>query len=73
MESFDVLYLEAKPRMFNEKDDALAIVASTLQPCKDLLEGRKLEIIFKPFVPTNVEHWQVFDDEAQITRFINNL
>lgn len=73
MEWFDVLSKEAEPRMLNEKVDALFVVASTLQPCKDLLAGGKLEIIFKPSVPDNVEHWQVFADDAQIIRFINNL
>jgi hypothetical protein len=73
MEWFDALSLEVEPRMFNEKDDALVVVASTLQPCKYLLEGGKLEIIFRPSIPDNIEHWQVFDNDAQIIRFMNNL
>jgi hypothetical protein len=48
MEWFDALSLEVENRMFNEKVDALVVAASTLQPCKDLLEGGKLEIIFRP-------------------------
>jgi len=63
MEWFDALSLEEENRMFNERVDALAIANSTLQPCKELLEGGKLEIIFRPYVPDNVEHWQVFYDD----------
>jgi hypothetical protein len=37
--------------------DALEVVASTLQPCKDLLEGGRLEIIFRPSILDNFEHW----------------
>jgi hypothetical protein len=73
VEWFDVLYLKAENIMFNDKDDALTMTVSNLQPCKDLLEDGKLEIIFGLYVPDNVEHWQVFDDDAQIIRFINNL
>lgn len=32
-----------------------------------------MEVIFRSFVPDNVEHWQVFDDEKQIVRFLNHL
>jgi hypothetical protein len=59
--------------MFNEKSYVLAVVALTLYPCKYLLDSGELEIIFRPYVPNNVEHWQVFDDDAQIIRFINQL
>jgi hypothetical protein len=33
----------------------------------------KLEIIFRPSVPNNVDHWQVFRDDKQILRFIHNV
>ena len=32
-----------------------------------------LEIKFRPYVPDNVEHWQVFKDDEQILKFINNI
>lgn len=73
MELFDVLSIEAQPRIFNENADALAVAASTLQPCQDLLEGGKLEIIFRPSILHNFEHRQVFDNDVQIIRFTNNL
>ena len=30
-------------------------------------------MIFKPFVPDNREHWQVFKKYVQIVYFINNI
>jgi hypothetical protein len=32
-----------------------------------------MEVVFRPLVPNNFEHWQVFHDDAQIIRFMNNL
>jgi hypothetical protein len=29
-----------------------------------------MEVVFRPSVPDNLEHWQVFDDDAQILRFM---
>jgi hypothetical protein len=54
MEWFDALSIEVEPRMFNEKVDSLSMATLTLHPCKDLLEGGKLDIIFRPFVPNNI-------------------
>ena len=32
-----------------------------------------MEVIFRPFVPDNLEHWQFFDDEKQVIHFLDNL
>jgi len=32
-----------------------------------------MEVIFKPSVPDNSEHWQAFNDEKQVIHFINSL
>ena len=32
-----------------------------------------MEVIFRPYVPDNVENWQVFDDDTQVIRFLNNI
>jgi hypothetical protein len=52
MELFDVLSLEEEPRMFNEKVDALASCCFNSPTLQDLLEGGKLEIIFRPSILT---------------------
>ena len=54
--------------------DQLAVAASTLQPSQELLDGDgKLEINFRPSIPDNMEHWQVFQDDQQILRCIHNV
>ena len=32
-----------------------------------------MEIIFRPSVPDNVDHWQVFKDDKQVINFLNNM
>jgi len=50
------------------------VAASTLQPIEELMDGKgKYEINFRPSIPDNVEHWQVFDDDKQILNFIHNV
>ena len=74
MEFFDALNIKTVPRDQNSASDKLAISSSTLQPSDEMLEGGcPLEINFKPFVPDNIEHWQVFQDDAQILKFINHV
>jgi hypothetical protein len=52
----------------------LAVAALTLHPSEDLMKGEgKLEIIFRPSVPDNVDHWKVFIDDKKILRFIHNV
>ena len=31
----------------------------------------KVEVLFRPSVPNNQDHWQVFDNDAQIVRFLH--
>ena len=50
------------------------MAASTLQLSDELIKDKiKMEIIFKPSVPENSEHWQVFNDEKHVIHFLNNL
>jgi hypothetical protein len=71
---FDAMDIISVPRDQNSLADSLAVAASTLQPSEDLIRGEgKLEIIFRPSVPDNVDHWQVFRDDKQILRFIHNV
>jgi hypothetical protein len=71
---FDAMDLISVPRDQNSLADNLAVAASTLYPSEDLIKGEgKLEIIFRPSVPDNVDHWQLFRDDKQILRFIQNV
>ena len=74
MEFFDALNLTSIHRDQNSLADKLVVAASTLQPSKEMLNGDgKLEINFRPLVPENMEHWQVFRDDEQILKFIHNI
>jgi len=33
----------------------------------------KMEVIFRPSIPDNIDHWQVFNDEIQVIQFLNNM
>jgi ribonuclease HI len=59
--SFKVVSLESIPREENHMADALAISASTLQPCEGPLHDLcKMEVLFRPYVPDNLEYWHIF-------------
>ena len=58
MEYFDALDLQAIPREGNKQVDELVVAASTLQLGENLMDDKvKMEVIFRPSVPDNVEHW----------------
>ena len=71
---FSALDLIAVPRAENSEADRLAVAASTLEFTEDLVKGDgKFEINFRPSIPDNLDHLQVFQDDDQIIRFINNM
>jgi hypothetical protein len=74
IEFFDAMDLIVIPRDQNNLIDSLVVAASNLQPSEDLMKGKgKLEIIFRPSVPNNIDHWKVFKDDEQVLRFIHNV
>ena len=74
MEFLDALNMTSIHRDQNSLADMLAVAASTIQPSEEMLDGDgKLEINFRPSVPDNMEHWQVFRDDEQILKFIHNI
>jgi hypothetical protein len=71
--SFKIVNIEAIPWEENHVVDALAVFASTLQPCDGPLRDLcKMEFLFRPSIPNNLEHWQVFTYDDQIIRFMEN-
>ena len=71
--SFRKISIEVVPREENHVADSLVVSASTLQPCEGPLhELCKMEVLFRPSVSDNLEHWQVFKDDDQIIRFMEN-
>jgi len=74
MLSFGALNIVVVPRDQNWEADRLAIQASTFQPIEQLMDGKgKYEVNFRPSIPDNITHWQVFDDDKQVLNFIHNV
>jgi ribonuclease HI len=64
IDDLDAIDLIAIPREQNAKADELAVVASTLQLPDNLIDEHiSVEVIFRPSVLNNMNHWQVFDDD----------
>ena len=74
MPCFDHIEFTAIPRELNAKAGRLAVAASTLQRSPELVDKEvKMEFIFSPSVPDNVDNWKVFDDDKQAIKFLNNV
>ena len=47
--------------------DALFVAACTFEAPEFLVKSKcKVEAFFRPFVPNKKDHWQIFNDDAQI-------
>jgi ribonuclease HI len=58
------------PRAENLHADALAKAASTFSPPTTVKLKYHIEIRYKPSIPDNIRHWQVFEDDEQIKKFL---
>jgi ribonuclease HI len=64
IDDLDAINLIAIPREQNSLADELAVAASTLTVSDSLIEENiSVEVIFRPSVPDNKNHWQVFEDD----------
>ena len=67
MDWFDAVNLQEIPRKMNGLTDKLAVAASTLQLSDEMINGNgKMEINFRPSIPDNINHWQVFDNDKHV-------
>jgi hypothetical protein len=73
MESFISFNISFIPRDKNHKDDSLALAASLSNP-DDILSKTSFHVerAFRPFVPDNIEHLQVFENDEQLDNFLLN-
>jgi len=67
---FDAFCITAIPREQNQQADALATAASTLRPPPLPKLKHEVEMRFRPSITDNVRHWQAFEDDQQIKRFL---
>ena len=74
MEMFSSFSINAIPREENTFVDSLAVVANTLETSQEILAMKcKVEVIFRPSVPNDHDHWQIFDSDSQIIQFLKNM
>lgn len=69
-ESFKEYHLSVIPRKENGIVDALAVSTSLFKFPVYPNKKYNIEVKHIPTIPNNVDHWQVFDDDKQINRFM---
>ena len=60
----------AIPRKENAKADSLAVLASLFQIPQNPKEKCQIEVRHRPSIPDNIDHWQVFENDEQINKFL---
>ena len=70
MEYFDAFGIVWKDRSNNKMADLLENIAVKLDDIT-FASISKIETQIRPFVPNNVQNWQVFEDDKDILRFLN--
>lgn len=65
--------IQFMPREQNRMDDSLAVAASTFRPPQNPLLRYEIEVRYRPSIPDNIKHWQVFEDEEQMKRFLETI
>ena len=65
--------IQFMPREQNRMVDSLAVAASTFRPPQNPLLIYEIEVRYRPSIPDNIKHWQVFEDEEQMKRFLETV
>jgi ribonuclease HI len=61
------------PRAENQQADALAKAASTFDPPTSFNLKYHIQLRHRPSIPDNVQHWQVFEDDEQLRKFLETV
>jgi hypothetical protein len=61
------------PRSENQQVDALAKDASTFTPPTAFNLKYHIQMRHRPSIPNNIQHWQVFEDDEQLRKFLESL
>lgn len=57
-------------RTMNQLADSLAISASTFIPPLPPKLNYEIQVKYRPSLPDNVKFWKVFEDDAELSRFL---
>ncbi len=58
------------PSLLNKLADSLAISVSSFIPPLPLNLSYEIQVKYRPSLPDNVKFWKVFEDDAELTRFL---
>jgi ribonuclease HI len=61
------------PREENQKEDSLALAASTFRPPIGPNIKYQVEVRHRTTIPDNIKHWQVFSDDLELQRFMQTI
>ena len=67
---FSAFNLNHISREINELADSLAIVASNFKVPLDVKVAYNVQIKHRTSIPDNIKHWQVFEDNREIKKFL---
>lgn len=67
---FDAFNVTSIPREGNSEAYALETSGSTFKPPPVLKIKHEVKMRHRPLIPDNVKHWQVFEDDQHIRRFL---
>ena len=65
--SFNITHVS---RNENQLADSLAIATSTFKIPMNLQSTYDVQVKHRPSVPDNIKHWQIFQDDQQIKKFL---
>jgi hypothetical protein len=71
--NFSSVNIHFIPCIENLHADALAKAASTFTPPMTFKFKYHIEIRHRPSVPDNIQHWQVFEDDEEIKKFLEEI
>jgi ribonuclease HI len=70
---FTSVNFHSVPRIENQQADALAKAASTFDPPTSFNLKYHIQLRHRPSIPDNVQHWQVFEDDEQLRKFLETV
>lgn len=60
---FSTINFTTIPREKNQLEDALIGTVTTFVPPTKLKLKIEIEVLYWPFIPDNIKHWKVFEDD----------
>jgi len=69
-DSFDSFCISYIPRAKNQLVDSLVVSSNMFIPPMPPRLVYEVQMKYRPSLPDNVHHWKVFEDDAEVNRFL---